>query len=50
LGINTMPSGYPVFDRTGEVLVWGNQDGTVSVCRLPRVREQLRALGLDWPE
>jgi hypothetical protein len=49
-GDRTWKSTPPVFDRTGTFLAWGNQDGTVSVCNLRRIREHLRALSLDWDE
>jgi serine/threonine protein kinase/WD40 repeat protein len=50
LGDRTMPKSPPTFDRTGNLLAWGNQDGTVTVCNLPRIRAGLRLLGLDWEE
>jgi WD40 repeat protein len=50
LGGLTQPSGTPAFDRSGGRVAWGNRDGSVTVCDLARVRERLRALGLDWEE
>jgi WD40 repeat protein len=41
----TCPS---VFSRQGDLLAWGNADGSVSVCDLPRIRQELEALGLTW--
>jgi hypothetical protein len=42
--------GRAVFDRTGNLLVWGNADGTVSVLDIKCARERLRPFGLDWEE
>jgi serine/threonine protein kinase/WD40 repeat protein len=36
------------FSRDGRLLAWGNTDGTVTVCDLESVRNQLGSAGLGW--
>jgi serine/threonine protein kinase/WD40 repeat protein len=48
LGIDTVPSFRPAFNREGTLLAWSNADGTVSVCDLAQVRARLAQVGLDW--
>jgi hypothetical protein len=36
------------FDAEGRLLVWGNVDGSVSVCDIPEVQRRLAELGLGW--
>lgn len=48
LGIDTEPSMLPILNRGGTMLLWGNADGTVTVCRLQSIRERLARVGLDW--
>jgi hypothetical protein len=40
------PTLSPQFDATGELLVWGNPDGTVTVCHLATIRAHLREAGI----
>ncbi len=37
-----------VWGAGGELLAWGNDDGTVSVCDLSAVNERLTTIGLGW--
>jgi len=49
LGLNGHPVHQAIrFGPQGTHLAWGNQDGTVSVCDLAAVREQLAGLKLGW--
>ncbi|PWT79508.1 MAG: hypothetical protein C5B44_06770 [Acidobacteria bacterium] len=48
LGLDSELLLAPCFDSTGRWLAWGNMDGTVSVCDLKEVRDQLGRLGLGW--
>jgi serine/threonine protein kinase/WD40 repeat protein len=49
LGEDTLSAeGYPTFSSDGSRLVWGNQDGTVTVCYLPEIQRRLSALGFGW--
>jgi hypothetical protein len=36
-----------VFGRDGNRIIWGNVDGTVTVCDLPAVNQRLAEFGLD---
>ena len=36
------------FSQDGNHVVWGNQDGTVTVCDLNEVQRRLAAVGLGW--
>jgi hypothetical protein len=38
----------PRFDSKGRWLTWGNADGTISLCDLPKIRAQLGRSGLAW--
>jgi WD40 repeat protein len=44
----TKPSFLPVFSRDGNLLAWGSQDGTVSVCDLEELNRRLAEIKLDW--
>jgi hypothetical protein len=35
-------------DREGRLLIWGNSDGTVTVCDLAEIHRRLAAVGLAW--
>jgi WD40 repeat protein len=48
LGFDSERGLWVVFDRTGNRLAWGNNDGTVTVCDLEEVRRRLTAVGLGW--
>jgi WD40 repeat protein len=48
LGIDGDPFSHPTFDRSGDVLAWGNNDGTVTVCQLESIRARLAEVGLGW--
>ncbi len=41
-------SALPQFDPTGNKLAWGNTEGTVIVCNLKEINEQLRRVQLQW--
>jgi WD40 repeat protein len=47
LGLETL-SYRPTFNREGNLLAWGNHDGTVTVCNLPAIRARLAEVELDW--
>ncbi len=36
------------FSPDGNHIVWGNQDGTVTVCDLNEVQRRLAGVGLGW--
>jgi WD40 repeat protein len=38
------------FDRSGNRLIWRNDDGSVNVCNLQQVRDRLSKLGMGWAE
>jgi WD40 repeat protein len=46
----TKPSFRPVFSQDGLLLAWGNENGTVCVYDLPKIRKRLGTLNLAWPE
>jgi WD40 repeat protein len=49
LGIDLLVSSYPsVFHPAAMHLVWGNEDGTVNVCDLMKLRRRLATVGFDW--
>jgi len=48
LGIDTRPNYRPASSRDGRFIAWGNADGSVTVCDLPRIRERLRTIDLGW--
>jgi len=48
LGIDMEASTYPRFSQDGNLLIWGNRDGTVTVCDLPQIRSRLAEASLDW--
>jgi hypothetical protein len=49
LGIDAVrPNGQPVFSRQGDLLVWGDADGSVTVCNLQEVQSRLNEVGLGW--
>jgi hypothetical protein len=48
LGIDSDPCSSPAFDRGGDRLAWGNNDGTVTVCHLESIRARLAEVGLGW--
>jgi WD40 repeat protein len=38
----------PVFSPNGDLVAWGNADGTISVCDLKQIHERLARAGLEW--
>jgi hypothetical protein len=48
LRVDDQPTLSAVFDRSGNLVAWGNRDGTVTVCRLQAVRARLAGVGLGW--
>jgi WD40 repeat protein len=48
LAIDTQPAKWPEFDSTGNLLAWGNLDGTVTVCNLSEINQRLTKIGLGW--
>jgi WD40 repeat protein len=48
LGIDSDPSSPCCFDHGGDLFIWGNGDGTVTVCHLEAVRTRLAVVGLGW--
>jgi WD40 repeat protein len=44
----TLFSGLAMFDLDGRHVIWGNQDGSVTLCDLVEVNRRLAALGLGW--
>jgi hypothetical protein len=39
---------YAEFSPDGAELVWGNPDGSVTLCDLPEIRRRLAGLGMGW--
>ena len=37
-----------LFSRDGQTLYSGSQDGTLKLWNLPYIRQELKALNLDW--
>jgi serine/threonine protein kinase/WD40 repeat protein len=48
LGIDNRANHSPAFSRDGNRLVWGNEDGTITIGDLRAVRERLAEFKLDW--
>jgi hypothetical protein len=48
VGIDAGICSPPCFDHSGNRFAWGNTDGTVTVCDLPRIRIRLSEIGLGW--
>ena len=38
----------PQFDLGGNLLAWGNKDGTVTVCNLRKIKSRLDEIKLGW--
>ncbi len=39
---------FPTFSPDGLLVAWGNSDGSVTVCDLPRIKARLEEIGLGW--
>jgi WD40 repeat protein len=48
LGIDGDPAIDLKFDASGNLLAWGNEDGTVTVCDLKEINARLSQAGLAW--
>ena len=46
--VNVSGSDAMKFSQDGNHIVWGNQDGTVTVCDLNEVQRRLAGVGLGW--
>jgi hypothetical protein len=44
----SIPAFQMRFNPAGNLLAWGNPDGTVSVCDLEQLRERLNEVQLGW--
>jgi len=43
-----VPSFHPQFSPDGTLVAWGNSNGSVTLCDLPRIQDRLRQIGLGW--
>jgi serine/threonine protein kinase/WD40 repeat protein len=48
LGTDNLNAGGQRFTPTGTHVLWGNADGTVTVCDIPEIQRRLAAVGLGW--
>jgi WD40 repeat protein len=48
LGIDRAAAAPPIFSPDGKRLAWPNDDGTVSICDLEKLRQKLAQARLEW--
>ncbi len=48
LGIDQPAVNSASFDPTGNLLIWGNTDGTLTVCNLKEINKHLASVSLQW--
>ena len=49
LGIDLLATAVqPQFSADGNLLAWGNADGSVTICDMPEVQRRLADVGLGW--